>query len=176
MRWTEITLSGIQPLYFDGGQVGTLERREASDGMDSALIHFNTGTHVELPAAVDVSQRLDCPRVFVVEGTPRDLFLLLGGEKAYRVSRAGLLMSEFKLFRDWFGTEYWTTRVISQPNGSLFIYEGGVVAIDATLQVRWHTSKHFNDYVVAIDKDTVLFSRDRDIEWSMSLQDGSTSL
>src|SRR5579862_4545297 len=83
MKWSEITLRGVQTLQLHGKRVGIVERRQSSDRIDGLVIHFDGGAQVELRAAGDVSEQLECPRVFVVEGVPQDTLLFFGGEKAY---------------------------------------------------------------------------------------------
>jgi hypothetical protein len=144
MEWTEIELAGIRPLHFKGRRVGTAERRDAWDSrIDSLMLRFDTGAHAELRAAVDVSERLANPRVFVIEGTSPDTFLLFGGERMYLVSTNGEVKSEFATFREWGYEEYWVTDIIQQQAAIVIIYESGVLMIDEALQVRWHKFKYF---------------------------------
>src|SRR5262245_31041576 len=123
MKWTEMPLSGVQPLLLGGKQVGTVERRETADRIDGLTVHFDTGARVELRAAVDISEQLDCPRIFVIEGRPRDTLLLLGGEKAYWLRSNGVVKAESPLFRKWGEEEYWTTRIVEHGSEVIFIYE-----------------------------------------------------
>lgn len=184
MKWTEIVLYGvlplrpcgnqIAPLHFRGKQIATVERRELGDRIDGLTVHFDTGVNVELRAAVDVSERLDRPRVFVFEAAPLDTFLVLGGEKAYWLTCDGAVKAESPLFRKWGEEEYWTTQIIEQENGAIVIYEAGVLAIDEALQVRWHKPKLLNDDFVAVEGNLLKFARDHDAEWFMSLEDGGT--
>ncbi len=174
MKWTEITLRGVQPLQFGGKRVGTVERRETGDRIDGLAIHFDAGPHVELRASVDVSEQLECPRVFVIEGAPRDAFLLFGGEKAYWLTSDGAVKAESPLFRKWGEEEFWTMRILDHGSGVVVIYEAGVMAIDEALQVRWHKLKLLNDQFVALEGNVLKFARDDDAEWFMHLEDGST--
>lgn len=174
MKWTEITLRGAQPLQFGGKRVGTVERRETADRIDGLAVHFDAGSHVELSAAVDVSEQLKCPRVFVIEGAPHDTFLLFGGEKACWLTSGGAVKTESPLFRKWGEEEFWTTRILDQKNGVVVIYEAGVMAIDEALQVRWHKPKLLNDDFVALEGNVLKFARDHDAESFMRLEDGNT--
>jgi hypothetical protein len=175
MKWTEITLRGVQSLQVGGRRVGTVERRETADRIDGLSIHFDTGPHLELRAAVDVSEQLECPRVVVIEGAPRDVFLLFGGEKAYWLTSDGAVKAEFPLFRKWGEEEFWTMRIIDHGSEVVVIYEAGVMAIDEALQVRWHKPKLLNDQFVGLGDNVIKFARDDDAEWFMRLEDGSTS-
>lgn len=173
MKWTEIALRGVQPLQFGGKRVGTVERRETADRIDGLAVRFDAGPYVELRAAVDVSEQLECPRVFVIEGTPRDTFLLLGGEKAYWLTSDGAVKAESPLFRKWGEEEYWRTQIVEHGSGAIVIYEAGVLAIGETLELRWHKPKLFNDDFVAVEGNTLKFARDHDAEWLMRLEDGN---
>jgi hypothetical protein len=174
MKWTEITLRGVQPLQFGGKRVGTVERRETADRIDGLAVHFDAGPHVELQAAVDVSEQLKYPRVVVIEGAPRDAFLLFGGEKTYRLTIDGAVKCEFPLYRRWGYEEYWTMRILDHGSGVVVIYEAGVMAIDEELQVRWHKPKLFNDEFVALEDNILMFARDDDEKWFIRLEDGGT--
>jgi hypothetical protein len=84
------------------------------------------------------------------------------------------MKSEFPLFRKWGEEEYWTTRIIHQQDAVFIIYEAGVLAIDGTLQVRWHKPKMLNDEFIAVERSAFKFVRDQQTEWFMRLEDGST--
>ncbi len=174
MKWTEIALRGVQPLEFGGKRVGTVERRETADRIDGLAICFGAGPCVELRAAVDVSEQIECPRVFVIEAAHRDTFLLLGGEKAYWLTSDGAVKAEFPLFRKWGEEEFWTMQILDHGSGVLVIYEAGVIAIDEALQVRWHKPKLLNDQFMALEGNVLKFARDHDAEWFVRLEDGNT--
>lgn len=174
MGCTEIALTGIQPLYFRGRQIGTVERRVTRDRDDGLSLHVGTGAHTELRAAVDVSEQLAKPRVFIIEGTPPSTFLLFGGERLYWVSTNGEVKSEIALFREWGWEEYWTTEFIQQQDAIVIIYESGVLMIDEALQIRWHKRKYFNDDLAAVEGTTLKFIRDGQEAWFMRLEDGTT--
>ncbi len=133
------------------------------------------GAHAELSAAVDVSERLLNPRVFVIEGASPDTFLLFGGEKLYWVSTTGVVRSEFATFREWGNEEYWVTEIVQQKAAIVIIYESGVLMIDEALQVRWHQPKYFNDNLVAVAGNALQFRRDGKDEWLIRLEDGGIS-
>lgn len=171
MRPIEIELAGVQPLYFRGERIGTVERRETRDRPDSLAIHFETGTNRVLPAAVDVSEQLSTPRVFIIEGRSPDTFMLFGGERLYWVSPDGDTRSE-KLFRERGWEEYWTTEIIEQQRAAIIIYESGVIMIDEALQVRWHARKYFNDSFIAVEGSVLRFRQDGQDEWSIRIEDG----
>jgi hypothetical protein len=174
MKITEIELKGMEKLQFNGKHIATIKRITDSQGrVDSLYIHYETGSVLELPTAVDVSEQLECPRIFIIEGTPLDLFVLFGGVKAYWVSTDGKVQSEFSLFRRSGEEEYWTTVIKEKNAGIIIIYEAGVLAINETLQVQWHEPKFFNDDFVGIEGDALNFVRDHDLRWLMRLQDGA---
>ena len=172
----EIELTGVRPLHFKGKRIGTAERRDAwGSRVDSLALRFDTGAHTELRAAVDVSERLSNPRVFVIEGTSSDTFLLFGGERLYWVSTTGEVRSEFATFRKWGDEEYWVTEIIQRQGAIVIIYELGVLMIDEALQVRWHQPKYLNDDLIAVAGDALKFSRDGEEEWLIRLEDGGVS-
>ena len=176
MEWTEIELTGVRPLHFKGKRIGTAERRDASGSrVDSLALRFDTGAHAELRAAVDVSEHLSNPRVFIIEGTSPDTFLLFGGERMYWLSTSGEVKSEFVTFREWGDEEYWVTDIIQHQRAIVIIYELGVLMIDEALRVRWHQPKYFNDDLVTVEGDALKFSRDGEEEWFIRLEDGSVS-
>jgi hypothetical protein len=63
------------------------------------------------------------------------------------------------LFRKTRLEEYWTTTILEQPHALIFIYEGGVLAIDERLQVLMHEGKFINDSFLGIE--TTLLIRER---------------
>jgi hypothetical protein len=174
MKRTEIALRDVQPIQLSGTRIGKIERLQTSDRNDSLVVLFDAGFRLELPSAVDVSERLACPRVFALEGTSRDTFLLFGGERIYWLTSQGAIKAELLLFRKWGEEEYWTTEFIEQGGGVIVIYEGGVLAIDEALKIRWHKPKLFNDQFVAMEGNTLKFVRDHDVERFIRLEDGNT--
>jgi hypothetical protein len=175
MKWTEITLYGKELLSFEGRQVAMVERQQDGSRINALVIHFNTGIHVELRAAVDVSEQLPYPRIFVIESDLRDKFMLVGGEVAYWLTPDGSVQAELSLYRKWGEEEYWTTSMLEDEKGIIVIYEAGVLAIDDALQVRWHSPKLLNDNFSGMEHDTLKFDRDGDTTWFMRLDDGSVS-
>ena len=174
MEWTEIALSGVQPLQFRGKQISTAELRETRDRNDGLALHFETGAHVELRAAVDVSEDLSIPRIFIIEGACPNTFMLFGGERLYWISTSGEVNSEIALFRELGESEYWTTNIIQQEGAVVIIYEAGVLVIDGALQVRWHKPKLYNDFFVAVEGNVLKFRRNHEEEWFLRLEDGAT--
>jgi hypothetical protein len=151
MKWTEIELNQAKPLWFCNREIAVIERRISKSRVDILKIHFHEGVDLELDAAVDVSELLNFPRVFVFESAPRDMFALFGGEKMYWLTIEGCVKAEISTFREWGYEEYWKTQIIDRERqGILIVYEGGVLAIDETLAVRWHTPKLYNDELVEV--------------------------
>jgi hypothetical protein len=174
MKITEIRLSkGAQRLEFRGRQIGTLERLHSRTTGDILHISLESGADLNLQSAVDVSQQLRCPRIFVIEGNPLDSFVVFGGERMYRVIVDGRILCETSLYRRFDDTEYWTTKIIEDRRGIIIVYEGGVLAVDEDLKVRWHRKKFFNDVFVAAEDNVLKFVRDHDAPWSMRADDGT---
>jgi hypothetical protein len=173
MRVTEMALSNSSPLYFQGKQLGTIEREALAGRADSLRLRIDCGSFLKLPAAVDISEQLSTPRVFLIEGTPDSRFFVFGGEKGYWLSIEGKVENVLQTFRTYTDAEYWETRVIERPNDVVIIYEAGVLAIDEDLNIKCHKSKLFNDLVTSIEGDSLRLLRDHDIEWHMQLVDGN---
>lgn len=173
MKYTEITLKDIQPLQFGGERIGTVQLHETADRIDGLVVHFDSGPHFELHAVVDVSEQIEHPRVFVIEGALPDAFLVVGGERAYRMTIDGMVTTEASLFRKWGEEEYWTTRIIEHGSCLIVIYEAGVMAIGQDLALRWHTRKLLNDDFLAVEGDALKFRRDNDTEYFIQIDSGT---
>lgn len=174
MNCAVTTLNGVQSLRFGGKRIGTIELTETINRIDSITIHFDVGSQLVLPSAADVSEQLYCPRVFVMEGTPSDMFLIFGGQFIYWITHDGQIRHKDSLFRTWGEEEYWTMEVIEHGSLTIVIYEAGVLAIEETLRVRWHSPKMFNDHFLALEGNMLKFLREEEVEWLMHLEDGAT--
>lgn len=127
------------------------------------------GPQIDLASAVDVSEELDAPRVFISEGVDLNRFFVFGGEIAFWVSTDLTQVSRLDLFRRTGLEEYWSTTILEQPQSLIFIYESGVLVIDERLQFVMHREKLINDFFLAIEGDALRFSRDHEDEWLMPL-------
>lgn len=172
MRVTELVLANGSPFHFQGKQLGTIEYGTLTGRADSLKVRIGDGSVLDLPAAVDISEQLRAPRVFLIEGERKDRLLVFGGEKAYWLSAEGKIENVLKTFRTYADAEYWETRIIERPNDIVIIYEAGVLAVDEDLNVKCHKSKLFNDVVASIEGDSLRLLRDHDMEWHMQLVDG----
>jgi hypothetical protein len=170
MRVTEITLASRSPLLFEGKEIGTLECCRSREGDSSLRLRFDERTLLELPA-VDHSERLDYPRVFVIAGKPSDTLVLFGGEQVYWLSTEGKLRKIFKTFRSSDTEEYWETQIIERSRDVVIVYEAGILVIDENLAITCHKQKLFNDFFVSIEGDSIKFLRDQETEWQMQLAD-----
>ena len=169
MKCAEYKLTAPEDLILQSVRVGTIERREYYDRTNGLRIVSNDGRLADLPGAVDVSEQLEEPRVFVIEGVDTNRFFIFGGENAFWVSTDLTETSRLDLFRKAGLEEYWTTTVLEQSRTLIFIYEAGVLAIDERLQVLLHREKLINDFFVAIEHDALKFVRDHEEEWLMPL-------
>src|SRR5262245_40370271 len=174
MKVVEIALSGRQTLQFHGRTIATMEVCDCNALINCLALHFSNGSELVLPAAVDVSEQLDRPRIFLFEGTDRNMFMVFGGEKTYWITTEGRVKDVYPLFREKGYEEYWTTRIIESGDRLVIIYESGVLLIDASLRVCWHVRKYFNDEFVGSEGGLLKFVVE-DTEWTMRLDDGSTS-
>lgn len=162
-------LTTPQSLVVQGQTLGTIERISFRDRINGLRIRSIEGPQIDLPSAVDISEQLDSPRVFVSEGVDPNRFFVFGGEIAFWVSTDLTQVSRFDLFRRTGLEEYWTTTILEQSQSLMFVYESGVLVIDERLQVVTHREKLINDFFVAIEGDAVRFSRDHEDEWLMPL-------
>jgi hypothetical protein len=175
MKITEVAIIGVVPLYFQRRLIGSVETRICADRIDCLGIRLECGAFLELPAAMDISERLQTPRIFVIEGKPNETFAIFGGERLYWISTAGKVEKDFQTFRTYAEAEYWETKLIERPSNTVLIYEAGVTVIDDDLKVRCHKAKFFNDFFVAIEGDSITLLRDHDTEWRMQLGEGNDS-
>ena len=169
MKHLQYNLTELRPFTIDGVTLGTLERVDHYDRINGLRIVTKDGHQVDLPGAVDISEELDEPRVFVIEGADPDRFFVFGGEIAFWVSVDLTQIERLKLFRDAGTEEYWATTILEQPQALIIIYEAGVLVIDERLQVLMHQKKFFNDSFITIEENALKFVRDHDEKWLMPL-------
>ena len=163
------SLTTPQPFIVHGLTFGTIERIDHRDRSNGLRIRSSNEGHLDLPDAVDISEQLEAPRVFVVEGVDQSLFFVFGGQTCFWVSTDLREADRLTLFRETHLEEYWTTTVLEQPNTLIFIYELGVLVIDERLRVLMHEGKLLNDVFVGIEVNTLKFVRDHEQEWLMPL-------
>ena len=175
MKIIEIAIIGVVPVYFQGRRIGSVEARKCAGKIDCLGIRLECGVFLELPAAVDISEQLETPRIFVIEGKPNETFVLFGGERIYWISTGGRVEKDFQTFRTAPYTEYWGTKIIERPRDVVLIYEAGVLVMDEDLRIGCNKAKFFNDFFVAIEGDWITLLRDHDTEWRMQLVEGSDS-
>lgn len=169
MKITEIAIIGVVPLYFQRRQIGSVETRTCGGRIDCLGIRLGCGVFLELPAAMDISERLRTPRIFVIEGKQNETFAIFGGERIYWISTSGKIEKDFQTFRTYADAEYWETKLIERPSDAVLIYEAGVSVIDEDLRITCHKAKFFNDFFVAIEGDSITLLRDHNTEWRMQL-------
>lgn len=169
MKQHAYSLTTPQPFTVHGLKLGTIERIDHRDRVNGLRIRYSDGRYLDLPSAVDISEQLEAPRVFVVEGDDRNLFLFFGGETCFWVTTDLTEVNRLDLFRETGLEEYWTTTVLEQPHALIFIYESGVLAIDDRLQVLMHEGKLINDSFLGIADNALKFVRDHEQEWLMPL-------
>lgn len=175
MKITEIAVIDVVPLYFQRREIGSVEARTCVGRIDCLGIRLKCGVFLELPAAMDISERLRTARIFVLEGKPNETFVIFGGERISWISTAGKVERDFQTFRTYAEAEYWETKIIERPSDAVLIYEAGVSVIDEDLRIRCHKPKFFNDFFVAIEGDSITLLRDHDTEWRMQLVDANDS-
>jgi hypothetical protein len=102
--------------------------------------------------------------------------MLFGGETAYWIKMDGSLLRQCSTYRRAGEEEYWETAIFEWGQSIVIVYEAGVMAVDESLRIRWHTPKLFNDFFVSQEDACLIFSRDQFITWTMSLTDGKASI
>jgi len=172
MRVNEITLTNSSPLFIEGQQVGTAERGADASKADFLRIRFSSGSFLELPGGVDISEQLRAPRFFMIKGMSDSRLFIFGGENAYWLSTEGKIENVLKTFRTYADAEYWETKIIERSSDIVIIYEAGVLVVDEALTIKCHKSKLFNDVFSSIEGDSLRLLRDHDTEWQMQLVDG----
>jgi hypothetical protein len=175
MKITEITLDRTQPLFFRGEEVARINKRDCQHLINCLAIRFLRNGELELPSAVDISERLDCPRIFVIQGKPSDTFLVFGGELLHWVTTDGTISKTMPLFRTTGNQEYWVTQIVERDNSMIVIYEAAVLVIDEALNVVFHKRKFFNDDFVSLEGNAIKFLRDHEDEWFMPLESDTGS-
>ena len=109
MNWQALTLRGKEVLRFPDGKEAQLNRSYGPADVPVLRVSFEGDTLLELPDAVDVSQTLDDPRVFLIEGRRADHVFLFGGKQTYSIGSVGGIERKLRLFREDDLTEYWDT-------------------------------------------------------------------
>jgi hypothetical protein len=173
MKVSEVTLAKRATLSLNGREFGAAECAPVADRADALRIQLKNGGELELPAAVDVSEQLRAPRIFLIEGESSDAVFLFGGEKAYRLSIMGEVDAVLQTFRTYKNAEYWNTDIIARPHDVVIVYEAGVLVVDEALAPKFHKSKLFNDFFASLEGDSVRLLRDHETEWRMQLADTS---
>ena len=173
MKITEVAIFDVVPLYFQRKQIGSVEALTCAGRIGCLSIRLECGAVLELQAAIDISERLRTPRIFVIEGKPNETFAIFGGERIYWISTLGKVEKDFQTFRTYADAEYWETKLIERPSDVVLIYEAGVSVMDEDLRIRCHKAKFSNDFFVAIEGDSITLLRDHDTEWRMQLVEGN---
>ena len=109
MNWQALTLRGKEVLRCPDGKEAQLNWSYGPADVPVLRVSFEGDTLLELPDAVDVSQTLDDPRVFLIEGRRADHVFLFGGKQTYSIGSVGGIERKLRLFREDDLTEYWDT-------------------------------------------------------------------
>lgn len=176
MTWKELFLRSKQTLIFANGATAQLQFCLGWGDRRLLRVQFETGQRLELPSAVDVSELISDPRIFIIEGKLLDQVLLFGGGQCYVVGSQGAVEHSFSLFRSEGDEEYWVTTFLERAPDLIIVYEAGVLAIDASFTVLWHQRKYYNDVLDGVEEDRLIFVRDHDTKWQMSLTDGAATI
>lgn len=168
-RVTMIELAGRQPLQVRLKQVGTIWRPDAEHQPATITLQAIDGANKYLHDAVDLGEMLDVPRVFLLEGTLSDRFMLLGGCTAYALATDGAIISTFRLLRTRGTEEYWSMQFVKWRSNLVVVFEAGILVIDSELRPVWQHGKLFNDTFVSLEGDTLTFLRDHEEKWQLQV-------
>src|SRR5882762_6308441 len=114
MKWTEIRLRARQIFCFGSGETMALDRCELQGRNDGLRVWLDPSSHLDLPSAVDIGERLEYARVFAIEGDDPSHVLLLGGVNAYCLSNQCKVVDQFELYRKHGEEEYWSTTIVDK--------------------------------------------------------------
>ncbi len=174
IKVTQLILDDRGTIYFRDGKFAQAERFSSIGSHSNSLrIVFPTGAKLELPRAVDVSELLDESRIHYAIGDRPEVIFIFGGETAYWIDVNGSLASELSIFRTIGDEEYWETTVLRMEDKAIFVYEGGVLAIDTDLKVLWHIKKFYNDVLGESTQDWIRLVRDHDQYYDVDLVSGA---
>ena len=173
MNWQALILRGKEVLRFPDGKEAQLNWSYGPADAPVLRVSFEGDRLLELPDAVDVSQALDDPRVFVIEGRRADHVFLFGGKQIYSIGSVGGIERTLRLFREDDLTEYWDTLLFDRQDTLLVVYESGVLVLDDLFHVRFHQKKLINDVLANLEKNRLMFVRDHETEWYLDLSGGT---
>jgi hypothetical protein len=169
MKVTIVDLA-LTPVHVKLPKGNTLSICLAPHATESAVLRLDSNyLDRTLENVVDCSERLDKPRVILVEGMLSGDVLILGGPMAYKVNKNGVELA-FHLFRQHGDEEYWTTQIVETESRFVLILEREVIVIDENLAVTFHEKKLYNDEFVNFENDSLVFLRDGGATWQMSLR------
>lgn len=171
MKWQELILRGQQFLQFPDRTQARLDWCHGNADVPVLRASFENEKVLDLPNAVDVSEMLDAPRVFVIEGRRSDHVCLIGGPQAYSISNVGGIERTERLFREDRLAEYWSTLLFNRQEDLLVVYESGVLVLDDLFRVQLHHRKMVNDVLSNLGKSRISFVRDHETQWFMDLPD-----
>jgi hypothetical protein len=174
MKAIEVNLASPQKIEVSGATF-TLAREDFAGKDDALCLTLPSGEESRFLGAADVSELIDDPRIHILTGAKSDEVLIFGGERALRLSSQGVT-GEIATFREWRFAEYFATDFFSCEGGMLIVYESGVMLVDEALAVRWHDPKYFNDIVHRVSNGVITLLRDEELEWTIALTDGATSI
>ena len=172
MRIEEYSLECERLLIVFGKKKGVMRMKRSSEINNILEVSFVNGTTLQLPYAVDISETLSFPRVFILEGALTNDVAIFGGEKVYWINAAEELKQHYDLFRSAGNEEYWVTTIIHVPTGLIIVYEAGVIAFDEALVVQWHIRKYWNDEFIGQEGDLFNFMGEDDKKWSVRVVNG----
>jgi hypothetical protein len=176
MKITEIVLDERTFTRTDSFEVAAVPSEKCTGRDDCLELRLPSCPALHLFAVVDISERLDRPRVFYAESAATKSILFFGGERVYRVSCTGQIEWSLTLIRQVSDAEYWSMQIVDHSDRMYLIYEGGVLALDDAFTKLWHVTKLFNDELVSAEKQALRFCRDHDQQWFLRLMDGYSSL
>lgn len=177
MIYQEVDLSACRQIEIKGKSLSIGKSINADDkGRRAKVLQLASsgGNLIELESAVDNSQCLDYPRVFLIfSESVGDNMVVLGGRIVYWLDTISMrAYKSYVLEREDQDVEYWENEILPVEFGYLIVYEAGVFLIDGQLDLVWHRSKSYNDKVELSDQSTMKIISDDEQFKFYSLTDG----
>lgn len=177
MNYQEIDLSAIQEVKVNSISLSFEKLVNSNDKgrrFETLRLTSSSGSQIELKNAVDNSQCLDNPRVFLIySDLVKDNVIIFGGKIVYWISVVSFrTYKSWELDRTYQDVEYWNSEIISVKFGLLVVDEAGFFLINDQLDLVWYRGKYYNEQLKLYDEETVKITSDDAHPEFYSLKEG----
>jgi len=180
MRFTTLDLAAGNNVYEHAIGPIAFQIRVTSKPNDSRTeflsISFRKGNEILIDNAIDKSENIEVPRVFVLESQSKDnTIILAGGRTLYWLDLSTQQISQtLDLPRDERDLEHWETLIYPTNDQLLIVCEADYLLIRADLNVAWHNTKYYNEVISPPQPGTsyVTSTDEMDTSTRFSLVDG----